>query len=73
MIKTKITQTGLYRDGGTIHAVDETGKSYFVDGRIGSETKGRVFNEYPGEDGALLVEGYFILLKEIHIDQTKPL
>lgn len=73
MIKTKITETGRCRDGGTILAVDETGKSYFVDGRIGSETKGRVFDKYPSEEDAMLVEGYFILLKEIHIDQTKLL
>lgn len=73
MIKTKITQTGLYRDGGTICAVDRDGKAYYVDNRIGSETKGRVFDKYPGEDDAILVEGYFILLKEIHIDQTKTL
>lgn len=73
MTKTRITETGRCRDGGTILAVDETGKSYYVDGRIGSETKGLVFNKYPGEDDAMLVEGYFILLKEIHINQTKPI
>lgn len=73
MIKTKITETGRYRDGGTIRAVDGTGKSYYVDGRIDSETKGLVFNKYPDEEGAALVEGYFILFKAIHINQTKTI
>jgi hypothetical protein len=45
-----------YRDGGTEeYHIPYNGKRYFVDGRTGSKTLGKIFDRYPGLPDAQLV------------------
>ncbi len=53
MIKS-ITKIGTYRDGGT-HVVevvfeDTKTRELYIDNRIGSLTKGEVYDNYPGRE-----------------------
>lgn len=41
-----------YRDGGTVKLDIYDGDTYYIDNRIGSETKGRMFSRYPSEPSA---------------------
>jgi hypothetical protein len=46
-----------YRDGGTKIVEDiKTGTRYFIDKRIGSKTRGKVFDRYPSHEGAKQVD-----------------
>tara|TARA_R110000751_G_scaffold36545_1_gene89180 strand:- start:34 stop:282 length:249 start_codon:yes stop_codon:yes gene_type:complete len=50
-----ITEINQYRDGGTFHLETCMGDIY-VDGRMGSQTRGGVYvGNYPDEYGSLLV------------------
>lgn len=44
-----------YMDGGTQVIKNKQGKKYYIDGRIGSKTKGKVYDRYPGDKGAKIV------------------
>ena len=44
----------VYRDGGTIMFTDGETK-YYLDGRIGSQTRNTIFDRYPGDAGARVV------------------
>jgi hypothetical protein len=46
---------GGYKDGGTQEYMGWDGKHYFVDHRIGSNTKGAIYDRYPGNKGAILL------------------
>lgn len=46
----KVTEFVRYKDGGTCGYRDEQDRRYYVDGRINSKTKGRVFSVYPSDD-----------------------
>ena len=51
----EIKKFKMYLDGGTIEL--ETGKGIFCfDGRIGSNTKGRLYDGYPKSDNSNLIE-----------------
>lgn len=50
-----VKKCGKYKDGGTEYFCDKSGKKYFIDGRIGSSTKGKVFDRYPSEKGAKIL------------------
>ena len=51
----KINNFKMYLDGGTIEL--ETDKGIFCfDGRIGSNTKGRLYDGYPKSDNSNLIE-----------------
>jgi len=51
---TDIRWCGGYKDGGTdVYFLD--GKKYYRDRRMGSKTKGRIFNAYPGDKGAAIL------------------
>lgn len=49
-----------YKDGGTVEYRGSDGKHYFKDSRIGSKTKGCMFDRYPGDKGAKTVDLIFI-------------
>ncbi len=44
-----------YKDGGTIEYKGWDGKNYFVDHRIGSTTKGLIYDRYPDDSAARLL------------------
>jgi hypothetical protein len=44
-----------YKDGGTVE-IKYRNKKYFIDYRIKSKTRGRVYNLYPGDAGAAIVD-----------------
>ena len=44
----------IYKDGGTYTFV-KNNKTYYVDRRIGSTTKNKVYDRYPGDKGAKIV------------------
>ena len=51
----EIKKFEMYRDGGTIEL--DTDKGIFCfDGRIGSNTKGRLYKGYPKDDNSNLIE-----------------
>jgi hypothetical protein len=51
----EINNFDVYRDGGTIEVVTDKGIFCF-DGRIGSNTKGRLYDGYPKSDNSNLIE-----------------
>lgn len=51
---------GKFRDGGTTKVLATDGKHYWVDHRIGSKTKGQVYDRYPGEEGAILLKSLIL-------------
>jgi hypothetical protein len=50
-----VTKIGKYKDGGTEYFRDSKGKKYFIDGRINSLTKGKVYDRYPDEKGSTIL------------------
>ena len=63
MITIKATNTGIFRDGGTKEYKDQHGIKYFIDFRIHSKTKGKIFDRYPGDDGAQQLENIQLVEK----------
>lgn len=50
-----------YRDGGTEeYHIPYNGKRYFVDGRTGSKTLGKIFDRYPGDKDAKIVDNLYL-------------
>jgi hypothetical protein len=52
MNKIKLTECGVARDGGTIAYKGSDGNSYYEDHRIGTLTKGVLYDRYPKENDA---------------------
>lgn len=51
-----------YLDGGTLWVRDDkTREDYYIDRRIGSDTYGKVFDRYPGEATAEMVDVELVL------------
>lgn len=46
---------GTYKDGGTECYIDENGGVYYIDNRINSTTKGKIYNKYPSDNGARIL------------------
>jgi hypothetical protein len=44
------------RDGGTTVYSDKDGNNYWKDWRIDSTTKGTIYDRYPSEDGAQVLD-----------------
>lgn len=57
-----IREKARYKDGGTscysVISGPLKGKDVYKDGRIKSETRGCFFDRYPGDSGAIRLEGY---------------
>jgi hypothetical protein len=66
--------SGRYRDGGTdVYTEVDTGTKYFVDNRIRSETKGKIFDRYPGDKGAKqLTDLQFVTAEKHKVLITNP-
>jgi len=45
----------FYKDGGTMEIVTDKG-NFFIDDRISSETKGKIYSEYPKRDNSNVLE-----------------
>ena len=50
-----IKKTDGYKDGGTIRIETDIGK-YYVDRRIGTKTRDKIYNGYPKEDNSNIIE-----------------
>jgi hypothetical protein len=61
-IKAKVVDHA--RDGGTKVCLGEDGKTYFIDRRIFTKTKGKVYDKYPSEEGAQMLNIALILEQE---------
>lgn len=68
-MKIILTQLGTYKDGGTTEYKDKDDRRYFRDGRIVSQTKGKLFDRYPGNSSApqLNEEEFLVKTKELKI------
>lgn len=66
--KIKLEKVSIYRDGGTSKWIEPSVKEslktveeakiaayYFVDNRVYSTTKGELFDRYPSNEGAILL------------------
>ena len=67
--KIVIQKNGVYRDGGTtvyiepsvkqsLKTIDDADKcqKYYLDNRIGSTTKGELYDRYPSDEGAVILD-----------------
>ena len=65
---TKLIKTSIYKDGGTTVLIEESVKNglktieeaqncqkYYLDYRIGTKTKGELYDKYPGDKDAKIV------------------
>jgi hypothetical protein len=54
MKKLTLVVYSILRDGGTevCYEVNNPDKPYYIDNRIGSKTIGKIFDRYPGDSGA---------------------
>jgi len=48
--------SGTYKDGGTKEYRDRKNNRYFLDGRINSKTKGKLFDRYPSNERAMMLD-----------------
>lgn len=65
----EIKKFEMYRDGGTIELTTDKGIFCF-DERIGSNTKGRLYEGYPKRDNSNIIENSDKLVEEL-IDSLK--
>lgn len=65
----EIKKFEMYRDGGTIELTTDKGIFCF-DERIGSNTKGRLYEGYPKRDNSNIIENSYELEEEL-IDSLK--
>jgi hypothetical protein len=54
-IYVKAGKVDTARDGGTLKYEGWDNRAYFEDHRIGSKTKGAIYDRYPGDKGAILL------------------
>jgi len=59
-----IEKFNMYKDGGTIEVTTDKG-TFCFDNRIGSETKGKLYNDYPKKDNSNLINDSKELENEI--------
>jgi hypothetical protein len=59
-IYVKNGPVSCYKDGGTEEYKGWDGKHYFVDYRIGSVTKGHVFDRYPDDKKAIMLDAKLV-------------
>ena len=52
----KVKEVSRYRDGGTTVFKSTKGKLYYRDSRIMTETKGKIYDRYPSDNGAKLLD-----------------
>jgi adenylate kinase family enzyme len=64
MKKIKAHYVDCYLDGGTIKAVDDEGNYYYIDNRINSSKKGLIFDSYPANLDAKIVNIEIELIRD---------
>lgn len=65
----ELKRCGIYSDGGTTVWINSeieknlkslaeaiTCQKYYIDGRFGSKTKGELFDRYPSNEGAMILD-----------------
>lgn len=60
----KIIKTDIYKDGGTILLETDEG-NYSIDYRIGSETEGKIYKDYPLDDDSNIITNQKEILEKI--------
>lgn len=50
----------VYRDGGTTEYETSDGAHYFIDDRLNSPTQGQIFDKYPGNKDAKIVDNLYL-------------
>ena len=63
--KIKVKEIARAKDGGTQSVIDRKGNKYFIDNRLGSETKGSIYDKYPGEEGAIMLDVILEVVKNL--------
>ena len=51
-----VKEISMYKDGGTTVYKSTKGKLYYKDGRLRTETKGKIYDRYPSDEGAKLLD-----------------
>lgn len=54
--KLKLILLSIISDGGTKVYVDEKGQNYYLDNRIASTTKGKMYDKYPNDKDAKIID-----------------
>jgi len=60
----KIIKTDIYLDGGTILLETDEG-NYSIDYRVGYETKGKIYKDYPLDDDSNIITNQKEILEKI--------
>lgn len=62
--KLKLAVHDTYRDGGTLVCYEQSspGKRYFIDRRIRTTTKDALYDKYPGDPEAKILDIDYILV-----------
>ena len=71
LIYVKSGRANSFKDGGTEEYKGWDGKSYFVDHRIRTKTRGKVYDRYPGDKGAVLMENARIVCCDVCPDDVQ--
>ena len=53
--RVEVRRVATYKDGGTEVFRDAAGNQYFVDNRIRTTTRGKIYDRYPADDGATVI------------------
>lgn len=56
-----LQEIAIASDGGTKVAAGSDGNIYYIDHRIGTKTPGLVYDKYPSDKGANIIDGDFVL------------
>lgn len=56
LLQNQEKEVTMYREGGTTKYIDEKGNEYFKDNRLGTKTKGKIFDKYPKEEDAKILD-----------------
>ena len=68
--KISVTEVGRYRDGGTVQYVNDGGLNFWYDNRIGTKTRGAIFDRHPSDQGAQRLNVELVISpKEVSIKQ----
>lgn len=62
----------ICRDGGTLLYGATNEKTYYMDGRIGTKTPGRLFTNYPGKEDAKEVFNFTMQIHKQYGKKEKP-
>jgi hypothetical protein len=61
----KVKKQSIYRDGGTTTYIDKDGKRYFEDNRIGTSTKGDIYDRYPSDPESKKIDIQLVIVNDL--------